>query len=96
MSYGVGHRCCLDLVLLWWWHRPAAVVLIQPLAWELPYAKGEAPKNEKKKKKKRKKERTQVSKIKNGKKSYNRHHKKQRLIRVYYKQLCDNTRDNIE
>jgi len=27
-----------DLVLLWLWGRPAAAALIQPLAWELPYA----------------------------------------------------------
>ena len=26
------------LALLWLWDRPAAVALIQPLAWELPYA----------------------------------------------------------
>ena len=27
-----------DPALLWLWHRPAAVPLIQPLAWESPYA----------------------------------------------------------
>ena len=27
-----------DLALLWLWCRPAAAVLIQPGAWELPYA----------------------------------------------------------
>ena len=27
-----------DPALLWLWCRPAAAVLIQPLAWELPYA----------------------------------------------------------
>ena len=26
------------------WHRPAAAALIQPLAWELPYATGTAQK----------------------------------------------------
>ena len=26
------------MVLLWLWHRSAAAALIQPLAWELPYA----------------------------------------------------------
>ena len=31
------------------WCRPAAVVLIQPLAWELPYAEGAALKSKKKK-----------------------------------------------
>ena len=36
--------CCVDCtqgsdaVLLWLWYRPAATVLILPLAWELPYA----------------------------------------------------------
>ena len=38
MSCGVGHRRSLDLALLWLWHRPAAIALIQPLAWEPPYA----------------------------------------------------------
>ena len=38
MSCGVGHRCSLDPVLLWLWHRPAATALIRPLAWEPPYA----------------------------------------------------------
>ena len=28
----------MDLVLLWLWYRPAATALIQPIAWELPYA----------------------------------------------------------
>ena len=31
-----------DMVLLWLWCRPAATAPIQPLAWELPYATGEA------------------------------------------------------
>ena len=38
MSCGVGWRCSLDPMLLWRWHRPAATFLIQPLAWEIPYA----------------------------------------------------------
>ena len=34
----------------WWlWHRAAAIVLIQPLAWEHPYAPGVAVKKKKKK-----------------------------------------------
>ena len=32
----------LELLLLWLWYRPAAEVLIGPLAWELPYATGVA------------------------------------------------------
>ena len=40
VSCGIGHRCRLDLVLLWLWCRPAAAAPIRPLAWELPYATG--------------------------------------------------------
>ena len=36
VSCGVDCRPGLDPVLLWLQHRPAAVALIQPLAWELP------------------------------------------------------------
>ena len=42
MSCGVGHKLGLYLMLLWLWHRPAAVVLIRPLAWEPTYAVGAA------------------------------------------------------
>ena len=42
MSYGVGHRRSSDLAWLWLWYRPAAAVLIQPQAWELPYTAGAA------------------------------------------------------
>ena len=44
-----------DLALLSLWHRPAATVLIGPLAWEPPYAAGAAVKGQKPKKKKKKK-----------------------------------------
>ena len=37
MSCGVGLRCDSDLALLWLWCRLAAIPLIRPLAWELPY-----------------------------------------------------------
>ena len=40
-----------DPALLWLWCRLAAVALIGPLAWELPYAMGAALKKPKKKKK---------------------------------------------
>ena len=40
-------------MLLWLWCRPGAAALIQPLAWELPYALGGALKRQKKKKKKK-------------------------------------------
>ena len=40
MSWGAGHRHCSDLVLLWLWHRLAAVAPIWPLAWEPPLATG--------------------------------------------------------
>ena len=38
VSYGVGHRCGLDLALLW----PVATAPIRPLAWEPQYAAGAA------------------------------------------------------
>ena len=47
VSCGVGHRCGSDLVL-WLWCRLAATSPIQPLAWEPPYATGEALKRQKK------------------------------------------------
>ena len=46
MSWGVGHRHGSDQALLWLWHRPAATAPIQPLAWEPPYAAGEALKTQ--------------------------------------------------
>ena len=49
MSYGVGRRHGSDAMLLWLWCKLAA--LIQPLAWEPPYATGGGSKKEKKKKK---------------------------------------------
>ena len=48
VSCGVGHRCGSDPVLLWLWCRLAAVALIQPLAWQLPYAEGVDPERKKK------------------------------------------------
>ena len=53
-SCGAGHRCGLDLALLWLWHRLAAAGLIGPLAWELPYAACAALKSEGEKKKRKK------------------------------------------
>ena len=40
MSYGVGCRCSSDPQWLWLWQGPEAIALIQPLAWESPYASG--------------------------------------------------------
>ena len=51
MSYGVGRRHGSDATLLWLWCKLAA--LIQPLAWEPPYATGGGSKKEKKKKEKK-------------------------------------------
>ena len=51
MSCGVGCRRGSDPVLLWLWRRLAATALIQPLAWEPPYAVGAAQEMAKKKKK---------------------------------------------
>ena len=39
-SSRVGRRHSSDPALLYLWHRPAAVALIQPRAWEPPYAMG--------------------------------------------------------
>ena len=52
VSWNVGHRCYLDLVLLWlWlWHRLAATPPVRPLAWEPPYAMDMALKRQKEKK----------------------------------------------
>ena len=50
MSCGVDCRHGLDPELLWLCSRLAAVALIQPLAWELPYAAGVALKKQKIKK----------------------------------------------
>ena len=50
MSCDVGCKSSLDLVLLWLWPRPAAAALIQPLAWEPPYATGAALEKTKNKK----------------------------------------------
>ena len=49
MSCGVGHRRGSDLALLWLWYRLAAAALIQPLAWEPPYAVGMVLKRQKEK-----------------------------------------------
>ena len=45
MNCGVGRRRGSDPKLLRLWCRPAATAPIQPLAWELPYATGEALKS---------------------------------------------------
>ena len=49
-SCSVAHRCGSDPALLWLWCRPVAAAMIQPLAWELPYAEGTALKRKRKKK----------------------------------------------
>ena len=50
MNCGVGRRQGSDLVLLWLWHKLAAVAPIRLLAWEPPYAMGAVlEKTEKKK-----------------------------------------------
>ena len=42
MSYGAGHRCDSDPMLLWLWCRLEATALIRPIAWEPPHASGAA------------------------------------------------------
>ena len=54
VSCGVDRRHGSDPALLWLWFRLAAVALIGPLAWELPYAVGVALKRLKRKKKRKK------------------------------------------
>ena len=51
MRCGVGHKCGSDPALLWFWCRPAATALIEPLVWEPPYAMGGAPEKAKREKK---------------------------------------------
>ena len=42
MSCDIGCSHSLDPMLLWLWHRLAAVAPIRPLAWELPRASSSA------------------------------------------------------
>ena len=51
VSCGVDHRCGLDPVLLWLWHR--LTVPIRHLVWEPPHAEGAALKRQKTKDKKK-------------------------------------------
>ena len=55
MNCGVGFRCYSDPMLLWLCYGPAATAPLGPLAWEPPYAPGEALERQKKKKKKKRK-----------------------------------------
>ena len=48
MSCGVGFGHGSDLALLWLWYRPVDTALIQPVAWELPYAMSVALKKKRK------------------------------------------------
>ena len=73
MSCGVGRRCGLDPMWLWLWCRPVATVLIQPLAWEPPYAVGAA--SEMAKRQKTKQKQTKKPKNKTKKKGNNPHSK---------------------
>ena len=52
MSCGVGRRYGMDPTLLWLWCRLVVTALIQPLAWEPPYAMEQPKKLQKDKKKK--------------------------------------------
>ena len=47
VSYSVACRCGSDPELPWLWCRPAAIALIQPLAWELLYGVSVALKSRK-------------------------------------------------
>ena len=63
MSCGMALKCSLDPALLWQWYRPAAVALIRPLAWELPYATSKTVKNKNKNKKQNQKTRNAEIKV---------------------------------
>ena len=47
VSCGVGLRRGSDPALLWLWHRLVAIAPIRPLAYELPYAMGVPPPQDK-------------------------------------------------
>ena len=55
-------------MLQWLWRKPAATGLIQPLAWEPPYATGVALKRQKPKKKKKTKKKKKKKKKEKEKK----------------------------
>ena len=55
VSCGIGHRHGSYPVLLWFWHRWAAVAAIRPVAWELTYATDSALKGKKQNKTKQNK-----------------------------------------
>ena len=44
-----GHRCGLDLVLLWLWHRLPASALIRPLIWNFHMLQMQSKKKKKRK-----------------------------------------------
>ena len=54
MKRRASHRHSSDPVLLWLWHKLAAIPPIQPLAWELTYAIYVALKKKKKRERERK------------------------------------------
>ena len=58
----------MDLALLWLRHRLATTALIQPLAWEPPYAPGFGPKFIKKERKEGRKGRREGGRRKKGRK----------------------------
>ena len=53
MSCGVSRRHGSDPTLLWLWRRPVATAPIRPVAWEPPYAVGEALEKAKRQKNKK-------------------------------------------
>ena len=73
----VGHRQSSDLVLLWLWHRLAAVAMIQPLVWELPYATGVTLKNKQTQKKAKQKKENERNKGKKRKQEKGRKEEKE-------------------
>ena len=67
VSCGVVCRGGLDLALLLLWHRPLAIALIRPLAWELLYVRMQPLKKKKNKKNPPKKPKNKQKKQGGGK-----------------------------
>ena len=64
MSSSVGHRCGWELALLCLWCRAVVTTLIQPGAWEPPYAMGAALKKKKEKENENKRKETKEQRAK--------------------------------
>ena len=89
MSCGVVHRCSSNPALLWLWCRLEATALIQPLAWEPPYATGTALKSQKPKAKKKKKKKIQLYKVNTFSRSGVQHRAHTQQYCFVYLNICE-------